>query len=168
MVQRCYGDADAAYFKCLEAEKIGLVAPTVLYYSLNRGRNVDPLYNEPADDPLYGGGPVGVSEVWGWFPAFEIQGAMEYTGETGSNPSVRDEGKEYDYDATLRIAASEWTRLAPSGQAPKEGDVCYVYSMYWDIVQFGDSGHVGDTMTFVGWVVKLKRRENFEPQRKLP
>jgi hypothetical protein len=154
--------------RCIEAERNRLTGPTAQYYSLNRGKNVDPLYDEPSDDPLYHGSPLGVTEVWGWFPAFDLVVTMEYGESENKDVSVRDEGQEIQYDATIRLAHDEWMAVAPVGQMPKEGDVCYVFEKWWDVVRAGRAGYVVDTSTSVGWVLGLKHRDSFTPDRKIP
>jgi hypothetical protein len=180
-----YGNCpeEIAYFKALEAERIALTAPDCEYYSLNRGRNVDPLYGEPDNDPLYGGSsPRGTPQtdnkswnfspdVAGGEPALTFQCAIEYEEMDKRQPSTRDEGKHLEYDADMFIAANTWEAALVgrpfAGRRPKEGDVVYVFELWWDVVNAGKGGNIIDTPVAVGYKLQLRRRSQFVPERKV-
>lgn len=174
---------EIAYFRSLEAERISLVGPTCEYYSLNRGKNVDRLYGEPDNDPLYGGmSPRGTPQTdersWNFSPnvsggeaPLQFQCAIEYQEADKRVPSARAEGKHVEYDADCFIAYNAWeTALSGrtfAGRKPKEGDVIYVFDLWWDVVNAGSSGNVLDTTAVVGYKLLLKRRSQFVPERKV-
>lgn len=181
-----YGSQDANYLKALEAERIGLSGTTVEYYSLNRGTNVDAVYGEPTNDPVYGGSsavgtPQRHSESWNFCPGagdgtLTMPCSFEYTEAENRNPMVRPEGKIVEYDAVLMIADLHWecytdelgeTVVCIVGRDPKEGDVCYGMNEWWDVVKAGRSGNVLGTPVTVGWRLELKKRTQFVPERKL-
>jgi len=174
---------ELTYFRSLEAERIALVGPECEYYSLNRGMHVDALYGEPDNDPLYGGmsrrGTDQIdSEAWNFSPnvaggeqPLVFQCAVEYQEADKRQPSARSEGKVVEYDADCYIAYNTWVAAlagrAFAGRTPKEGDVIYVFDLWWDIVNAGSSGNLVDTSSVVGYKLSLKRRTQFVPERKL-
>lgn len=187
--KQVYGSQDAEYLKKLDAERIALSGTTVEYYSLNRGRNVDPLYGEPNNDPLYGGQNISSVEdrksrhdrSWNFCPniiegddPFEMLCAMEYTESENRAPSVRTQGKMVEYDAILIIADVHWEcGILESGitclqnRRPKEGDVLYGFYEWWDVVRAGRSGYILGTPVSTGYRLELKKRTQFSPERKV-
>jgi len=180
---RIYYDEDAAYLRCLEEERIELSGPTCEYYSLNRGKNVDALYGEPTNDPLYGGSasrgdPSRSDEAWNFFP--DIDGgaspstfpcSIEYQEADNRNPSVRPEGFLYEYDAIIGISRNHWEDTwedtVIEGRLPKEGDVMYLFEEWWDVTKAGKSGNIIDSPNYVGFKLELKKRTQFTPDRKI-
>lgn len=178
---------DAAYLKEQDAERIGQSALNCSYYSLNRGKNVDPLYNEPNNDPLYGGSSdAGTDQVhnlsWNFCPdvaggddEFVFPCNIEYVEFDDRNPMVRPEGKVVEYDAIASVSVSHWEcaieggslPVCLAGRAPKEGDVLYGVGEWWDVVKVGGSGTIPGTYENVGYKMQLKKRTQFVPDRKV-
>ena len=179
---------DLAYYRSLEAERINQSGATVEYYSLNRGTHVDALYGEPTNDPLYGGeADLGDGqkheESWNFCPdvadgddTLTMPCTFEYQEADNRNPMVRPEGKIVEYDAVMTIAWDHWecylvdlgeTVACILGRTPKEGDVCYCFEEWWDVVKVGKSGYVMGTSYAVGYRFELKARDSFTPDRKV-
>jgi len=169
----CWKGCDSGYMQSLEDERNILVGPTAQYYSLNRGGNVDPLYNEPTnvddDDVLYQTAPPanGGESVWRWFPPVDITCVVEFQEFENRDPSTQDEGKTVEWDATMRIAVNEWARKVTNGQIPKEGDVVFVFDQWFDVIKQGGMGNINDTTLIVGYSFSLKKRGKFTPDRKI-
>jgi len=188
---RIYGDQDAAYFRTLEQERMGETAGDAEYYSLNRGKNVDALYGEPDNDPLYGGSnplsPRGTSQThdlsWNFCPdiaqgdpQFIVTAIFEFQEMENRQPMVREEGKYVEYDAIMYMSQGAWecaiealadTLACAQGRTPKEGDVIYGFNEWWDVVKAGRGGNVLSTPTTVGYRLDLKKRTMFTPDRKV-
>lgn len=180
---RVYYNEDATYLRSLEEERIELVGPPCEYYTLNRGKNVDALYGEPTNDPLYGGSsPRGSdsksNESWNFCPdilsgeeeiTFPV--AIEYQESDNRNPMVRTEGFLYEYDAIVSISRNHWEcaweDTTCAGREPKEGDVLYVYGEWFDVTKAGRSGYVLNSPDFVGYKLEVKKRTQFTPDRKV-
>lgn len=177
---RIYYDEDAVYIRSLEEERIELVGPTCEYYSLNRGKNVDPLYGEPTNDPrYYGSSPLGSdsvsSEAWNFYPSiddpkqFPIE--IEYMEADNRTPTARAEGFVYEYDAIIGISRNHWEDAwedtVIDGRAPKEGDIIYVFGEWWDVTKAGKSGYILDSTEYVGFKLELKKRTQYTPDRKV-
>lgn len=180
---RIYYDEDSVYLRSLEEERNELVSPLCEYYSLNLGINVDPLNNEPVNDPLFGGSsPRGSdsrsNKSWNFYPDLSkgqskitFPCAIEYMESENRTPSIRPEGFIYEYDAIVGIARNHWeTALSStpiSSRKPKEGDVIYLFNEWWDIVKAGKGGYVLDSTEYVGFKLELKKKTQFTPDRKV-
>lgn len=178
---------DAEYLAAMDAERLGQSAASCSYFSLNRGKNVDPLYNEPNNDPLYGGsGDVGTDQIhnqsWNFCPdvangdnEMVIVCNIEYVEFDDRNPMVRPEGKVVEYDAVASMSILHWEcalenedlPICLAGRVPKEGDVLYGAGEWWDVVKVGGSGTIPGTYENVGYKLQLKKRTQFVPERKV-
>ena len=156
-----YGDQDHIVLKRWEEERISLTGQDCEYYSLIRGANVDPLYNEPFPNTTTG-------QLGEKFRLnFTFIGAIIFEEKDNREPTVREEGFDVDYDAELFVSVNEWDGKAGIGFKPKEGDVLYSMGHFFDVVKKGSGGNIVDTVNYVGYKLTLKRREKFVPERKL-
>ena len=183
------GSNDIAYLMDIEAERIRQANQSAEYYSLNRGRNVNALYGEPTNDPLYGGtnpktsqgDPLRHSYAWNFCPDiaqgdpyFVVPCSFEYVESDNRQPLVRPEGKYIEHDAILSLATIGWicaieegTLVCMENREPKEDDVVYGFGKWWDVVNAGKSGPILATPYTVGWRLMLKIRTQFVPSRKV-
>lgn len=181
-----YTDQSLAYFRKLEADRIAQTGISLEYYSLNRGVNVDALYGEPDNDPLYGGSSVVGSDQqhdmsWNFSPdvaggesPFNLYCIVEYSESEDRNVMTRPEGQHIEYDAIMYMAYNHWEcglldldNSSLTGRTPKEDDVIYVGEIWFDVVKVGGAGYVNGTLSYVGYKFELKRREQFVPERKV-
>lgn len=180
-----YRQQDERILRRYEEERIALVASVGEFYSLNRGANVDPLYDEPTNDPLYQddripGTPgdewphdttLRHNEAWEFLGPFFMDMAIEFQQVDNRQPTVRDEGKEVEWDALVSISRNEWECVmedsAVAGRIPKEGDVVFVQNVWWDVIKASTSGNIIDTVTHVGYRLEVKKRTKFTPERKV-
>jgi hypothetical protein len=180
-----YRQQDAKILRFYEEERIALVASVGEFYSLNRGANVDPLYDEPTNDPMYQddripGTPgdewphdvvLRDEEAWEFIGPYLMDAAIEFQQFDNRNPSVREEGKDVEWDALVSISRNEWERVMEAagveGRIPKEGDVVFLQNVWWDIVKAGTQGNIIDTVTHVGFRLEVKKRTKFTPERKI-
>ena len=152
-----YGERDRRFIQKLDEENIKRTGSRIVYYSRNRGVNVDPLYSEPL----------------GWtFRKFPLAaGHIEYEEKDGREVSVRDEGKTVMLNARLNISLIEWQREAyvDGGlqRLPKAGDVIDIQLEVWDVVQANSAGNVIDRPDFTGFQLELRKRSKFVAQRKI-
>lgn len=167
---RIYDDYEAGYMREIEAERMALSGPTCQYYSLNRGVNVDPLYNEPTADPLYGnqtgGSMARHAEAFNFTGPVDVVCGVMYVEADQRSPSTDEGGTVIESDGEVYIARNEWEEKFP-GRRPKEGDVLYVNHNWWDVANAGSSGNVLDTQEFVGFKLIVKYRSKFMPDRKV-
>jgi len=155
-----YGDQDKTVMRRWEEERYSLTGQDCEYYSLIRGSNVDPLYNEPYPDTSTGA----LGEQFRL--NFTFIGAITYQERDNRDPAVRDEGFYAEYDAELYVAINEWEKTAGTEFQPKEGDVIYGMGLFFDVVKKGTGGNIIDTVKYVGYQLMLKRRTKFVPERK--
>ena len=102
---------EVALFRDYEQERIGLVAMTATYYSLIRGANVDPLYDE--------GAPSAYAN------SVDMDCALEYQEMDNRDSSVQEEGMIVEDEGTMFIAHNEWAEnfsSSISGEVIGTGD----------------------------------------------
>ena len=145
-----YGEQDAAYARRIEAERNRLTGPTATYYQLLRGRNVDPLYNEPV--------------TWE-FTKFEVVVSVEWEERDNREFEAEEEGSHAEVDAIARVARNAWEKVSTT--RPKEGDVIYFHERYWDVIKANEGSRMLDTSNFVGYQMELRKRSRFDPERRV-
>ena len=132
----------------------------VNYYSMNKqGSVIDPLYGEYAQREV--DGPWRLSAKAEWPQRSPISGEAGYT-------------VEFDGKCTIsRVHFEE--KHAPY---PIEGDVLEMWrtpyhdinslgGLFFDILKVLNDGHLNDSPTFTQFVMTLKRRPQFAPERRL-
>lgn len=180
-----YFDQDEEILRLWEAERIGLSGPTCQYYILNRGKNVDPLYNEPVNDPLYqeprmpgtegdewpNDTTLDYADSWEFEEPFDVVMAVEFQEMDNRQVTVREEGKDDEFDGYASIARNTWEAVVAAAghpnKVPKEGDVIFVQNEWWDVVRANKGGNMLDTRVHVGYRLDLKKRTKFTPDRKV-
>ena len=170
MTARLWGEQDRAILRGWEAERNALVGPPALYYSLVRGAHVDPLYREPVADPLYG--PVGGSgakhtDAFSYAGPYSLVVAVVFERSTGREVEADEAGVEARFDGEVYVAYDEWAAQVPPGTLPKEADVLSVSGEWWDVAAANIGGYVTDSGAPVGYKLMVKKRDRFEPNRKI-
>jgi hypothetical protein len=146
------GDAsELNLYRSFEEERINLFGQQIDYYVLSRGGNVDPVYNEPAPS-------------WS-FTQYSLVGAVTFQQMDNRDPSVRDEGFVVEWDGEAYFSYNEWDKVI-GAKPPKEGDVLYAMSQYFDVVNAASGGNFVDTVKVVGYKILLRKRAKFDPPRK--
>jgi len=155
-----WGDEDARYFRKCERQYYAQTNPQITYYSLKRGRNVDPLYNEPDG---------GDGDGWEFVLSIckTVDAIVKFVETDNQSPIVGDEGYQEESEGQLFIARDEWEDKFGTDVLPKEGDVIIAHGRYWDIVKEGKGGNVNDTEVTVGFAFDIKHRTKFTPRRKI-
>ena len=153
------GGDELTYMRFLEAERIGLTAQACMYYTLSRGRNVDPLYNEP--DPNW------------YFDEFPMEFSILFQEMDNKDVSVRDEGENIEWDGECFVSHNEWFTKGPPTmygveRLPKAGDVINIMAHYFDVVKGASGGNEIDQIPTVGFKLLLKARSKFDAVRKMP
>lgn len=171
MSDRIWGEQDRVILRRWEAERNELIGPTALYYSVVRGAHVDPLYQEPVADPLYGGPPTGTgarhTDAFEYAGPYSVIVAVLFERSSGRTVQADETGVEAMYDGEVYVARDEWEGKVTTGALPKEADVLFVNNEWWDVVAANTGGHVTDSGHFVGWKLQVKKRDRFEPNRKV-
>jgi len=145
-----------------EDERILLSGQEGEYYTVNRARNVDPIYNEPTADGTNG---------WGFEPLFRAVFAIEFETADNVDVEVQDIGYMEVADAKITISFLEWNRKCPDlvkYPRPKEGDIVLLMGRYFDITKAKDKGRLVHSNTPSGYVIEGKERTKHLPQRRLP
>lgn len=164
-----WGSQDETYLRSLEYERRELVGVVGNYYQLIRGANVDPLYAEPTNDPLYSATPlVDPDKRWVYQDPVDLTCTVEYVDSENRNPFMRDDGFTIEWTATMFVARNEWEAKVSSAIEPKEGDVVYVFDHWFDVVNVGKNGPILDSNHYVGWKMLLREKLPFTPERKEP
>tara|TARA_Y100000310_G_C20683507_1_gene817526 strand:+ start:174 stop:662 length:489 start_codon:yes stop_codon:yes gene_type:complete len=145
-----------------EDERITLSGQGGEYYTVNRARNVDPLYNEPT---------INRQNEWGFEPLFNAIFAIEFETAENITPEVQERGYSEEGDSKITVSYLEWQRKCPDlvkYPHPKEGDIVYLMDRYWDIVKAKDKGRLLHSNTPSGYVIEGRLRTKHLPQRRLP
>ncbi len=142
----------------LEAERIYLTAQECVYYTLSKGRNVDPLYNEPDPD-------------W-YYDEFPMKFAITFQEMDNKEVSVRDEGEAIERDGECFVSYNEWFTAGPPmmygvERLPAAGDVIAIMNHFFDVVKGSKGGNEIDQVPTVGFKLLLRAREKFEAQRRM-
>ena len=131
------------------------------YYTVNRARNVDPLYNEPTANNTNG---------WGFEPLFKAIFAIEFETSDNVSVEVQDRGYSEEGDAKITISYLEWQRKSPDLNKypqPKEGDIVFLMGRFFDITKAKDKGRLLHSNTPSGYVIEAKFRTKHLPERRI-
>lgn len=131
------------------------------YYARDRSGGYDPLYRESK------------SAVWRgpWsFPA-----TIEFEEAEGHyEQDVLEEGVDRIYDAIMSIDYLSWDEKvvkagSPGFAEPHEGDVVSFFNgdRYYEVEKVERYGYVLTSDQFTGWKLLLRKRDSFDPSRKL-
>jgi len=151
---------------------MGAVGTDIMYWHQNVSRSVrDPLYDEPIERA--------------WDGPYQLKGFVEYME---SQPQMKEEGLTIRWQGTIWIARAAVEAI--SAPVPLEGDVFRFWNnrffnqhavnqdtdavtgppasgYYFDVTNVDDEGHVFDTGYFVGLRIRVMRRTEFTPERRL-
>ena len=158
---------DAAFFQHVADENAGLGAGSTTgncrYWQALQSSTYDPVYGEadPKSDFL---GP------------FTIVATLEYDEEQNYNQDAAEEYVEREYDGMASISYSEWQTKVVGGvpqaglDAPREGDIVSFFDGFltFEVLKVMRTGFVNMTSAFTNYKLELKRRQSFEPERRLP
>lgn len=145
-----------------EHERILLSGQEGEYYTLNRARNVDPIYNEPTANGTNG---------WGYEPLFKAVFAIEFESADNVEVEVEDRGLTEEADAKITVSYLEWQAKCTDlfkYPHPKEGDIVHLMGRFWDIVKAKDKGRLVHVNQPSGYVIEARLRTKHLPVRKTP
>lgn len=163
-----FGGADACFLQKAEQERLSVSGTEVTYYALNKGKNVDPLYNEPVP--------------WGFEDAVDsvtFLAWFRYVEHRNKDEMATENGYEENHDAELTIAYLTWKEEAEDvfgiNRPPRTGDVVEVSlgvhpsqnTLSFDVIRAGAGGVIFQSQDFTSYKLDLKKRTKFRPRRKL-
>lgn len=162
------GDQALCFFDSVISTQIAAVGTPIEYYHQDiLNSKHDPLYDEP------------LQRVWKG--PFKLDAFIEFPE---AEAEVREEGFRVTWSSAMATLARS-TIEAIGAPAPQEGDVIRFWNnkffksfatgggndpgagYYFDVVNVNDEGHVHDTASFVGFKLRLARRTEFAPERRL-
>lgn len=161
-------DGEKLLFEGYAGEQTHISGVPVDYWTVNAVDTVrDPLYAEPIERKFVGP-----------FRLFAIFQAPDQTVNT------QEEGLLATFTASCSIPRKSFEEAG--APAPGPGDVLNVWNLpfyvaqstveanplagagyYFDVMQANPDGYINDSPTFVRWVLPLKRRTAFTPERRL-
>jgi len=123
-------------------------------------RVVDDVYGEPI-----GGGYEFKSPI-------VTMGFVEFDEEGGKSIEVGEWGQTWERDARMWIPVLH--HLENGFSYPKEGDVVEFWARSWhelgvfyDVAKVATNGRINDTNYFTMWILELRRRDYFLPERRV-
>lgn len=162
------GDSERALFDTWAQEQTRIAGTTFEYYSISVQKSEkDPLYNETTQRVFLG--------------PFRVPGWLEVPIAT---PEMQEEGihKVFAPKAWISRKEMEDQRM----NAPMYGDVLRAWTLpfynqwstvesepikgagyYFDVVGVNTDGQLFDSASFVGFILNLKRRTEFTPERRI-
>jgi hypothetical protein len=161
-------DQEKELFDTWAVEHVGIAGVTIDYFSINPpGSRVDPVYREPLERRFEG--------------PYRVHGHLTYPEHV---PSTGEEGLRTRWDAEAWIPRKVAEEAAMP--LPTNCDVIRVWNIpfyhrfsvddfinvpgsnyYFDVLDADDDGHIFDQPTFVGYKLKLARRAEFTPERRV-
>lgn len=178
-------DSELALHESITEEYTQLTGTRIKLYSVRLGGSLDPVWDEPSKlyghDPLWGedNQPIAPSTAnapekkeWAFNGPWEFYGFIEFEEAerlaTTIVDSIRDE-----WEAACWIPRKSLDDI--QAPYPKKGDVLHAVewksktgdAVYFDVVSAKLEGALADTQSYVQFILELKRREVFDPKRRV-
>ena len=154
-------DCDAAYFSVTNADLNELSGDEINYYPMNPvSGKIDPLYGEHTERT-----PGGPYRIWASVSWPEI------------NPQPGEAAFGVEFDGMVWISRLHLDKA--NAPYPSEGDIIEMWrtpyhdansrgkGYFFDIIKAQNDGHVNDSPSFVQFKLVLKRRSQFNAERRL-
>ena len=158
---RLLNDCEAGYFDSIASEVNSLAGTQINFYNLRPvAGEIDPLYGEHTSRA-----PVGPIKMWATFEWPQV------TPESG------EPGFHLEFDCQCYIARVDFDKI--NAEYPYEGDVIEAWrtpyhierskgtGLFFDVIKVENDGHVNDSPTFVQFRLSLKRRTEYNAERRL-
>lgn len=162
------GSGEQALFDSYAQEQVNISGTSVDYWAIDvHGSKKDPLYGEPTERAF-----AGPFKLIGAFSAPSVDPTMEEFGLNGkwaadiwiarktfedANAPIPTEGdvlRTWNIPYYLQTSTMEWKPVPGSGY-------------FFNVIQLQPDGYVGDSPIFVGYKMRLERRAEFTPERRL-
>lgn len=123
-------------------------------------RTVDDIYGEPVDGGYEFKAPI------------VTMGYVEFNEESDKSIEVSEWGQTWERNARMWIPVLH--HLENGFSYPKEGDIVEYWGRSWhevgvfyDVVKVAADGRINTTNYFTMWVLELRRRDHFLPERRI-
>ncbi len=131
------------------------------YYSLNKDSStIDPLYGEFIDRDI--DGPWKLPALVAWDQQTPMTGEAGYTVEFNGKCTISRVHFE-DFHAPYPIEGD----IIEMWRTPYHDIDSMGLGLFFDVVQVNNDGHINDSPTFIQFILILKRRPQFGPERRI-